>query len=71
MFSVFKILAKITSKIGWRIIKEGDSMWARILKAKYLDNNDLERLVIVQDPCRGSSLWNHIINKRGVLWKGD
>lgn len=44
-------------------------MWARILKAKHSDSNDTKRLVIAQDPCKGSSLWNHIIKGRGVLWK--
>lgn len=48
------------AKMVWKMENEGDKMWIKILKAKYLDSNDNIRILTIQNPIRGSSIWNFI-----------
>lgn len=55
------------AKMVWQMANEGDQLWIKILKAKYLDSNDNIRILTIQNPIRGSSIWNFILSCRHVI----
>ena len=55
----------LLGKLGWVVIKENSSIWANILRAKYL-RNPLD--LLGENPLpRGSELWNSLLNYRELL----
>ena len=57
----------LSAKMVWQMENEGDQMWIKILKAKYLDSNDNIRILTIQNPIRGSSIWNFILSCTHVI----
>lgn len=51
-------------KLVWQMYSKLEQRWVCILQAKYLDNGDRERILIVENPPRGSTLWNFLVNCR-------
>lgn len=55
------------AKLAWKMENDGDQMWIRILKAKYLDSNENTRILTIQNLIRGSSIWNFILACKHVI----
>lgn len=53
----------LLAKLGWRLLTQGDTMWARILRAKY--GVDEAGPVVFNHKQRASSIW------RGLEWSYD
>ncbi|XP_059064784.1 uncharacterized protein LOC131856859 [Cryptomeria japonica] len=55
------------AKLVWHMYSESKQRWVRILQAKYLANGDRERILTVENPSRGSALWNFLVNCRSLV----
>lgn len=51
----------------WQMYSKSEQRWVRILQAKYLDNGDRERILMVENPPTGSTLWNFLVNCRSLI----
>lgn len=54
-------------KLVWKIYKDSNWNWDRILKVNYLDDMSLECILKVQNPPKGSRIWNFILNCRNLI----
>lgn len=55
------------AKLGWRIIKEEDKMWVRMLKARYWEGRSFMN---ASAKSHHSPLWKDIVQGREILEKG-
>ncbi|XP_059072399.1 uncharacterized protein LOC131873582 [Cryptomeria japonica] len=55
------------AKLIWQMYEKPDKKGVQILKHKYLDSNDRERIFTVRDPPRGSAIWNFLLSCRKVI----
>lgn len=55
------------AKLVWQLTNDLEQLWIRILKAKYLDSNENIRILTIQYPIRGSSIWNFILSCKHVI----
>ncbi|XP_056697878.1 uncharacterized protein [Spinacia oleracea] len=56
------------AKLGWKILTEENNLWVKIMRKKYLQNNN--SFFTVKKKTRDSVIWNHILNQREILRKG-
>ena len=55
------------TKLGWRILTDNDSIWARIKREKYIKNNNFFRI----PKKKGDSIvWREVINHRKYIGVG-
>lgn len=54
-------------KLVWQMYSKPEQRWVIILQAKYLDSREKERILIVRDPPRGSTLWNFLVSCRSLI----
>ncbi|KAF7840571.1 putative ribonuclease H protein At1g65750 family [Senna tora] len=70
-----KMNSAMLMKLGWRLIDDKDSLWARVIRAKYHCGNDL--IPIVKNKMDGSCVWKSICGvwnemEQGLRWNiGD
>ncbi|OMP08936.1 putative ribonuclease H protein [Corchorus olitorius] len=57
----------LLAKLGWRLIKENDKLWARVIHDKYLKNRDFLSATPFKTRFRG---WRSILVGKEVLVKG-
>lgn len=55
------------AKLVWQMYSKLKQRWVHILQAKYLDNGDRVRILTVENPPRGSALWNFLVNCRSLI----
>ena len=56
------------AKLGWRLLVEPQTLWSRILRAKYCDNRcDLD---MFKEKCGASRVWRGIMSSVDVVRKG-
>lgn len=48
-------------KLVWNIYANLELLWVKILKAKYLDSNEEQRIFTICNPPKGSAIWNFIV----------
>ena len=49
------------ARLGWRILTDNDSIWAKIIRDKYVKNNNF---YIILKKSGDSNEWKEIINHR-------
>lgn len=55
-------------RMGWRLIKEPDSLWSRVVRNKYCNGRcDWD---MISKKANASNLWNGIIKARDPLMQG-
>ena len=57
------------AKLIWAVYENPHLYWVRILKGKYLDSEEDHRILTIQDPPKGSVVWNFILSCREVITK--
>lgn len=56
------------AKLGWRVLSEPQSLWSRVLRAKYCDNRcDID---MFKDKTNASNAWRGILSSVDVIRKG-
>ncbi|XP_056697525.1 uncharacterized mitochondrial protein AtMg00310-like [Spinacia oleracea] len=55
------------AKLGWKILTDENNLWAKIMRKKYLQNNNF---FSVKKKTRDSPIWSSILNQREILRKG-
>lgn len=58
----------LLAKAGWRLLKEPDSVWSRLLKAKYGGGSTLRS--IFQEKQNSSNAWRGIVWSPQILHRG-
>ena len=56
------------SKLGWRILHEGESLWTRILESKY--SRDRQGLDMFQAKPGDSLTWRRIVENTQIIQQG-
>ena len=57
------------AKLVWAVYENPHLYWVRILKGKYLDNMDNNRILTIRNPPKGSAIWNFMVSCREVIIK--
>lgn len=62
--------AALLVKLGWKIIKEPDNLWTKVVSAKYLTKEDF---LDVKKSATASRIWKYVLVhryllKRGIRW---
>lgn len=55
------------SKLVWKMYKEPNLKWARLLRHKYLSNNDSLSIFRTTNPPKGSRIWNFLLDSRNLI----
>ena len=54
-------------KLIWHMYSKSQSMWCKIMQQKYLDNNDLSRVLMISNPQKGSVVWDFMIALHKII----
>lgn len=54
-------------KLIWHMYSKFQTMWCNIMQQKYLDNNDLARVLMISNPAKGSVVWDFMIASHKVI----
>ena len=54
----------LITKLGWRILTNNDSIWVRIMRDKYVKNNDFFRISKKEG---NSTVWKKVINHKKYI----
>ncbi|GLJ55190.1 hypothetical protein SUGI_1184340 [Cryptomeria japonica] len=55
------------AKLVWEICSGGKQKWVRLLKHKYLDSLEPKRILTINNPPRGSTIWNFIMDSKEII----
>lgn len=55
------------AKLVWNIYTNPDLLWVKILKEKYLDSMEDNRIFTIKNPIKGSAIWIFIVACRPVI----
>lgn len=55
------------AKLAWKLYSHPSSLWATIIRGKYIDSNLPERIFTIQDPLKGSQIWNFVLKCRQII----
>lgn len=67
-FKVFLRCLAFLAKLGWRLINEKDSLWARVISGKYMSNSFQPKHIVYKQGA--SNAWQGIVKAEEVLIKG-
>ena len=56
-------------KLIWAMFENSQQYWVRILKGKYMDSEEAHRILTIQDPPKGSAIWNFMLSCRQLIVK--
>lgn len=46
------------AKLVWGMYDKAEQKWEKVQQNKYLNNNDPARILTIQNPLKGSAIWN-------------
>ncbi|GLJ51271.1 hypothetical protein SUGI_1090530 [Cryptomeria japonica] len=55
------------AKLAWKIFKNPNRLWYRVIRYKYLDSLEEERIFTTENLEKGSPVWNFIWDSRSLL----
>lgn len=55
------------ANLVWEIYSGVKKNWARLMKHKYLDSLEPKRILTINNPPRGSAIWNFILDSREFI----
>lgn len=59
----------LEAKLAWRMYEQPHKSWCKIMTAKYLDSNDVDRIFSVANSIKGSPIWKFIWESRIIITK--
>ncbi|GLJ50072.1 hypothetical protein SUGI_1064960 [Cryptomeria japonica] len=57
------------AKLAWRMYEQPQKTWYKIMTAKYLDSNEVDRIFTMANSINGSPIWKFIWEFRNIITK--
>lgn len=55
------------AKIAWKFYEKPSALWARIIRTKYLDLENSDRIFTMRNPPVGFAMWNFLVKSREIV----